>query len=159
MGDTALRRAMEQRQITVQALAERVGVDPKTVRRWMAGEGRTPYPRHRWKVCEVLEVDEVELWPAAVRQAVKTGPDREVLAVYPTIALVPREVWQQLIGGATRELALCFSAPHWLDREVPDLAGTLRRLAETGTRVRIVIADPDRPADGLPLSLAGRIEA
>jgi hypothetical protein len=107
----------------------------------------------------------MELWPGAVRQAVKTGPDREVLAVYPTHSAVPREVWRHLIADADRSIMLCGYAPYWLSWQVPDLAGLLGRKAAAGTTVRIVIGDPDTPlvvadeaATGGPLTLTARIQ-
>ena len=45
----ALRVAMAERGLTVEALAEKVGVDPKTVGRWI-NPGRLPHLRHRFDV-------------------------------------------------------------------------------------------------------------
>lgn len=126
-----MQRAMRERGMTAQTLAERVGVDPKTAGRWLSDGRRTPHPRHRRAVSEVLEVDEMELWPQ-VRAVVKTGPDREVIAVYPSHSAVPREVWRHLVADADREITLCGYAPYWLSWQVPDLAGLLRRKAAAG---------------------------
>jgi hypothetical protein len=46
-------------------LARKVGVDPKSVERWIT-KGRVPHPRHRWKACQILEREESELWPGAI---------------------------------------------------------------------------------------------
>src|SRR5436309_8240621 len=85
-----LRRALADAKMTERQLAERIGADPATVSRWVSDPTRTPQPRLRYAVADLLKVDEVSLWPNAVRTAVKTGPDREVLAVYPTRSAMPR---------------------------------------------------------------------
>jgi hypothetical protein len=46
-------------------LARKIGVDPKSVERWVT-KGRIPHPRHRWKACQILEREESELWPDAI---------------------------------------------------------------------------------------------
>jgi len=165
VANEALRRALAERRMTPAELARKVGVDPKTVARWLANEARLPHPRHRFAVCEILEVDEAMIWPLAVRAAVKTGPDREIHRVYPTHGLVPKEVWQHVISGATRELTLFGYAPYWLAREVRDLEGILRRSAAAGVRIRVITGDPDNPivaadeaSTGLPLTLTSRIQ-
>jgi transcriptional regulator with XRE-family HTH domain len=56
--------------IEITELARQVGVDPKTVERWMTG-GRIPYRRHRWNASRVLGIDESELWA-------DPNPDREI---------------------------------------------------------------------------------
>lgn len=83
MPNVALRQAMANARMTEQVLARRVGVDEKTIGRWVAQDARIPHPRHRWAACEALGADEAVLWPDAIRAAVKTGPDREIAAVYP----------------------------------------------------------------------------
>lgn len=159
---------MAEAKLNERQLAEHVGADPKTVSRWVSDEHRLPHPRTRWAVAELLGADEMALWPAAARAALKVGPDREVHAVHPSRAGMPTSVWQRLIGDAGRELALCGYTSYFLWQAVPNLSALLRVKAESGTRVRVVLGDPEaeitnRPigettggADG-PLSLAARI--
>ncbi|PWU51678.1 transcriptional regulator [Micromonospora globispora] len=63
----ALRAALNQTGYTCEALAERVGVDPKTVGRWLS-EGRIPHARHRVAAAGLLGRDVAEIWPDAVRR-------------------------------------------------------------------------------------------
>jgi len=165
MVNDALRRALAERRMTTGDLAEKLGTDPKTVARWVAEEGRTPHPRHRWAVADVLEVDEVALWPQAVRSALKTGPDREVRAVYPTRFAIPTALYHRLLADATREVVLCAYSYYGLWNRVPDLSETLRAKAEAGCRVRVTVGDPDSPmtrrleeVDPEPLAWASAIE-
>ncbi|HEU5376431.1 MAG TPA: helix-turn-helix domain-containing protein [Ktedonobacteraceae bacterium] len=45
---------------TVDEVAQVVGVDPKTVQRWL--QGRVPHARHRWAVAQLLNMREEDLW-------------------------------------------------------------------------------------------------
>ncbi|MEU5949268.1 DUF5753 domain-containing protein [Micromonospora sp. NPDC047465] len=58
----ALRAAMADRGETAESLAEQVGVDPKTIARWIT-PGRTPHPRHRAAAAAALGREVEDLWP------------------------------------------------------------------------------------------------
>ncbi|MEU7982311.1 helix-turn-helix transcriptional regulator [Micromonospora sp. NPDC049081] len=62
-----LRVAMAERGETVESLAHRVGVDPKTAGRWLSS-GRVPHPRTRVAVAGVLGREPAELWPEPYRR-------------------------------------------------------------------------------------------
>jgi hypothetical protein len=62
----ALRNAVLSSGLELPQIARSVGVDPKTVQRWIT-RGVVPHPRHRWKTCEILKADESEIWPDDVR--------------------------------------------------------------------------------------------
>jgi transcriptional regulator with XRE-family HTH domain len=137
-------RALHQAGLTEDDLAARLGVDPKTVRRW--SEGRAlPYRRHRWALAALLGTAETDLWPQL--RSVQSRPE-EVVAVYPHLAAVPREVWLHLFGAAQREIS-------FLDHHELSLAGDLdvvKVLAEragAGVPIRICLGDSgDSEADG-----------
>ncbi|MFI7647137.1 Scr1 family TA system antitoxin-like transcriptional regulator [Micromonospora sp. NPDC049460] len=67
MANEALRVAMAAKGETVESLAEKVRVDPKTAGRWLTS-GRIPHPRTRLAVAEVLDRDAAELWPEPFRR-------------------------------------------------------------------------------------------
>jgi len=140
--NVALRQAMAEARMTEQALARRVGVDEKTVGRWVTHDGRIPHPRHRWAACEALGVDEAVLWPEAIRAAVKTGPDREIAAVYPYRSACPASLWRRLITSAATEIMFAGYTNYFLWIEQPNLGAALRRKAGMGCRVRFLIGDP-----------------
>jgi hypothetical protein len=143
MPNVALRQAMTEARMNEQTLARHVGVDVKTISRWVAQDDRLPHPRHRWAASEVLGVDEGVLWPDAIRSAVKTGPDREVAAVYPYRSACPAALWRKLITGATREITCAGYTSYFLWIEQPNLAAALRRKAAQGCKVRFLVGDPD----------------
>jgi hypothetical protein len=54
------------------------------------------------------------LSPDAIRAAVKTGPDREVAAVYPYRSACPGSLWRKLITGAAGEITLAGYTSYFL---------------------------------------------
>lgn len=165
MANQALRHALASRALTPHQLAEAVGVDAKTVGRWMSDERRLPHPRHRWAVAAALEVEEQMIWPNAVREALKTGADREIVTVYPCRSAMPKSIWRELITGATRDLTFAGYTSYFLWLELDGLPTALRRKAEAGAQVRFLVGDPDSPVtaereriEGVPLTLSTRIQ-
>ncbi|MGW1448209.1 helix-turn-helix domain-containing protein [Micromonospora sp. NPDC002411] len=63
----ALRVALSDTGHSIESLAETVGVDPKTVGRWLT-EGRIPHPRHRFAAAEALHKDVSDIWPDTSRR-------------------------------------------------------------------------------------------
>lgn len=70
--NTALRNAILASGLELSQIARRVGVNPKSVQRWVT-RGVVPHPRHRWKTCEILSRDESELWPAVTSRLPETN--------------------------------------------------------------------------------------
>ncbi|MFB4304542.1 XRE family transcriptional regulator [Actinomadura sp. GTD37] len=111
-----------------------------------------------------MGVDEGMLWPEAVRKNMKTGPDREVIAVYPYRSACPKSVWRRLISEANKELTFAGYTNYFLWLEIPNLRDVLRRKAERGCRVRFLVGDPDSEVtrhreelEGVPLTVGTRI--
>ena len=137
-----LRRAMLRARLREDDIAARLGVDPKTVRRWL--NGRVPYPHNRAAIAELVGADEADLWPdAGGLLAARAWPD-ELGTVYPHRWAVPREVWARLFGSAEHEIAILAYSALFLAED----AGILRILADkgrAGVTVRIALGDPDGP--------------
>ena len=137
--NTALREAMAASQLTDTDVAAHLGVDPKTVRRWMTGQ--RPYPRHRWAVADLLGIAEADLWPEEEPSPTPpTSPHAQ--RVYPHRWQVPREVWHDLFASAEREIGILVYSGLFL----ADDAGMLKALAEQaqqGPSVRILLGDPE----------------
>lgn len=144
MPNERLRAALLERGLTAAALAEAIGVDQKTVERWIT-KGRTPYRRHRFAVASQLGVDETYLWPEALsRQQMASASESEIVTVYPHRWSVPRDVWGRLFGKAKREIGVLVYAGLFLSED----AGVQKIFAEkarAGVRVRILLGDPDSP--------------
>jgi transcriptional regulator with XRE-family HTH domain len=137
-----LRQALLRARLREDDVAARLGVDPKTVRRWL--NGRVPYPHNRVAIAELVGADEGELWPEAGGPlAARTRPE-ELGTVYPHRWAVPREVWVRLFGSAEREIDILAYSALFLAKDT----GILRILADkgrSGVNVRIALGDPDGP--------------
>lgn len=134
------RRALFRARLTEDDVASRLAVDPKTVRRWI--DGRMPYPRHRWALADLLNVNEHDLWPDLVPVSGGTPYNAEVVAVYPHRWAVPREVWHQLIEDARHEIYILAYSSLFLAEDSGILAALTAR-ARAGVAVRIALGDPD----------------
>ena len=87
MTNERLRAAVVGAGLTPQALSERVGVDPKTVERWIT-QARIPHRTHRLAVAALVGQDDGFLWPAAVSDAlVVLGAEDERHAVAQVMAV------------------------------------------------------------------------
>lgn len=126
-------------------LAARLGVDPKTVRRWL--NGRVPYPHNRAAIADLLGAKEADLWPGAGGTlSARVRPD-ELGNVYPHRWAVPREVWIRFFGSAEREIGILAYSALFLaeDRRI------LRLLVDkgrAGVTIRIALSDPENGHGG-----------
>ena len=134
---------MGEAKVTTRQLATRIGVTPKTVERWLTDDRLVPHPRNRADASRALGVTEEMLWPAAVRSAIKTGPDREIVAVYPYRSACPSAVWAKLVADSRSDIFLAGFTNYFLWLEQPNFLGTLRKKAEEGCRVRFLLGDPE----------------
>ena len=129
-------RALLRAGLTEEDVAVRLGVDPKTVRRWMEGRA-LPYPRHRWALAAMLGADEADLWP---QLRVGHFLPEEVQAVYPHAYAVPRGAWLRLFGSAEREIDV-LDGGEFAGRD-PGSIDVLADRARAGVMVRVCLACP-----------------
>jgi transcriptional regulator with XRE-family HTH domain len=138
-----LRAALLERGLTPAKLSDELGVDHKTVERWIGG--RLPYRRHRYALAARLGVDEAYLWPDALSdEQVAAASRSEVVAVYPHRSDVPRAVWERLFSAAEREIGVLVYAGLFLAEDTA-LQKILAGKARAGVRVRILLGDPQSP--------------
>jgi transcriptional regulator with XRE-family HTH domain len=162
MPNERLRAALLERGLTPSTLGEQLGVDHKTVERWIAG--RVPYRKHRYEVASRLGMDEAYLWPGALsREQVAAASDSEVVAVYPHRTDVPRDTWGRLFDSAEHEIGVLVYSGLFL-AEDSGIQKILAAKASAGARVRILLGDPasqqvaDRGADeGVDDAMAAKI--
>jgi hypothetical protein len=145
MPNDRLRDGLLKAGLTPVALAEHLGVDPKTVERWIT-QDRVPYPKHRNAVGALLKESEAYLWPNALspERAVKVAQS-EVVQVYPRRAAVPPDLWQRLLDKAEKQIGILVYGGLFLPEQNPRWVKTLRTKAEAGARVEILLGDPDSP--------------
>lgn len=131
---------MRQAGVSQVRLAAEVGVDPKTVERWIA-LGRTPHPRHRVAVADALTLPASLLWD--VPEESRDELPSEVVALYPHRRDVPPMLWQGLMAGVSRRFELHALAAMFLPDQTMNLATELAALADREVSVRLLLGDPD----------------
>lgn len=137
-----LRTAMLRAGLDEPGLARSVGVDPKTVNRWL--HGRTPRLRTRLAVAKVLVDTEANLWPAArPDQSPGNASTAEVVGAWAHRSHIPNELWLSLLETSRERIDLLGYAYPFLWELAPQVTGTIRAAALDGARVRIAVADPD----------------
>jgi transcriptional regulator with XRE-family HTH domain len=158
-----LQSTMNAKHVSAESIAEKVGVDVKTVQRWISG--RMPHPKFRWEVARILEEREDYLWPAdeATTSHSKTCTS-ELIAAYAQRSDVAPELWWEMFTKAQKQIDLLGFALLFLPEQHPDLIDLLDKKSQQGCRIRIAMADPgDKHVEerdeeeGLEGTLAARI--
>ncbi|MGQ0466901.1 MAG: helix-turn-helix domain-containing protein [Sporichthyaceae bacterium] len=163
-GNARLRDALLCCDLTTAEVAAKLGVDRKTVERWV-GLGRIPYPQSRRQLSVLLGRSEAYLWPEALTPGQQTSAlEAELVRVYPHRASVPGELWQQLLASAAERVEILVYAGIWLPDQNPRLADLLNRKARDGVEVRILLGDPDSSdvarrgaEEGIGDAMAGKV--
>jgi len=139
-----LRSALLRKNLDVAGLAEAVGVDTKTVTRWLSG--RVPRQRTRLAVADILGETEADLWPQT-RLDLAPGAEAtaEVVGAWAHRADVPQHLWTSLLANATSRIDLLGYAYPFIFELVPDSMQRLADKAAAGARIRLAFADPDCP--------------
>jgi transcriptional regulator with XRE-family HTH domain len=140
-------------------LADEVGVDPKTVERWVSS-GRLPRETYRRRVAHALAVPEPVLWPQA------DGPAHgiaEFASVYATRHELSPATVGSMLDGATERIDVLAYAALWLWDTVPRFQERLIEKVRQGVGVRMCLGDPDSDAvrrrgeeEGIGAGMAGR---
>ena len=138
-----LRAALLERGITPAKLSEELGVDHKTVERWV--KGRLPYRRHRYALAARLKVDEAYLWPHALsKDQVWAASESEVLAIYPHRSDVPRDILERIFSAAEQEIGVLVYAGLFFAEDAAAQTLLVDK-ARAGVRVRFLLGDPGSP--------------
>ncbi|MFG1997787.1 helix-turn-helix domain-containing protein [Spirillospora sp. NPDC048911] len=144
MPNERLRAVLLEQGLTVAALAEAIGVDQKTVERWITKD-RTPYRKHRYAVASRLGVDETYLWPNALSdEQITSASGSELVTLYPHRTSVPRDAWGRLFASAKEEIGVLVYAGLFLSED-PNVQRIFAEKAGAGVRVRILLGDPESP--------------
>ncbi|GLI00674.1 XRE family transcriptional regulator [Phytohabitans aurantiacus] len=144
-------------------LAQAVGVDAKTVSRWIGG--RVPHRTSRALVAKHLGEDEITLWPTSrPDQAPGASATAEIVGAWAHRADVPTDLWVSLLDGARERVDLLGYAYPFMFEITPQATETLAKRCAGGLRARIAVADPNCPhvaerdaLEQLGGTLAGRI--
>lgn len=141
MANDRLRDAISRGGHTVDAVADHIGVDPKSVERWIT-QDRIPYPKNRHSIAALLRESESYLWPSAVSDAKATAASgSEVVQVFPSRSAIPRDLWDHLLDQATGRIDVLVYVGMFLT-ETPNLLPTLEAKGAAGARIRFLFGDP-----------------
>ena len=145
MPNDRLRDVLMSKGLTPEEVAERLGVDPKTVERWIT-VGRTPYPRYRHAIAVMAGESETYLWPKALpSQRRAEVAQSEIVQVYPHRSSLPGELWDSLLERATTYVDILVYVGMFMT-EKPDLLKALRDKGENGARIRLLLGGRNAPA-------------
>lgn len=145
MANERLRDALMSAGQTTETAADHVGVDAKTVERWLT-QDRVPYPRHRGSLAALVARSESYLWPGAVpAQRQKKASTSEIVETYPHRSDVPTQLWDDLLLRAQSSIDVLVHAGQFLI-ERSGFVAALGQKASSGTAVRIAFGAPDSDA-------------
>lgn len=122
----------------VEEFADELGVDPKTVERWVS-TGRVPRPAYRHRAEKTLSVPAPLLWPGA------PGPAHgieELAATYATRNELAPATVASLLDAATEHIDILAFAAMWLWDTVPRFTERLMAKDKAGVQIRICLGDP-----------------
>ena len=127
--------------VSTQNAADALGVDPKTVERWIT-TGRLPYPRHRRNLATLLRESVGYLWPDAAATNTLVHAESELIKLYSRRVNIPLDLWDRLLEAAQERIDIMAHAGLFLFEQTPDLINRLQEKADDGVKVRILISDP-----------------
>jgi hypothetical protein len=139
-----LRTAIIRAGVTHTDLAAAVGVDAKTVTRWI--NGRVPHRVNRMAIARHLGAEEGTLWPVPQPDEEQEGlVTSEVVGAYAHRADVPYALWESLLLGAVKQLDIVGYCSLFFWEQHGRLPELIAEKCAAGARVRIVLADPASP--------------
>jgi transcriptional regulator with XRE-family HTH domain len=152
-----LRTTLRSKQFTVEMFASELGVDPKTVQRWLTLD-RCPHRSTAYRAATLLDVPATWLWPELDDGRCGSNAT-EVVAFYPHRSETPKHLWLDLLVSARRQLWLLAYASLFLPEENPEAIDLIKHKAKSGVEVKIVLGDPDSPEAALRGREEGLFEA
>jgi hypothetical protein len=141
MPNERLRATLLDSEYNERLLADDLGLDHKSVQRWITRDV-TPRRSTAHRAAKLLGVSPAWLWPGLEAER-ESASQAEIVTLYPHRSEVPRHLWLDLLTAATRRVWLYANASLFLPEENLESIGIIRRKAESGTQVRILLADPD----------------
>ncbi len=125
--------------------AHQLGVDPKTVERWIR-TGRAPYPKYRHKLAALLREGEMYLWPdSLIAEKAVAVSESEIIKTYSHRNSVPADLWDRLLDRAQDGIDILVYVGMFMT-EKADLLTTLQKKAENGTQIRLLLGDRNSAA-------------
>ncbi|SDG84163.1 hypothetical protein SAMN05421505_108216 [Sinosporangium album] len=143
MANERLRAALLASPFTEEALAAHLGIDPKSVQRWIT---RDVIPRRATAhgAAQALDAPLAYLWPELAVDP-PAASEAEIVRLYPHRSATPRQLWLDLLSRASSHVWLFANASLFLPEDNPESISMLMDKAAAGLSVRIMMGDPDTP--------------
>jgi transcriptional regulator with XRE-family HTH domain len=159
-----LRGAIVDLGLTLDEVAERLGVSAKTVERWINDPERKPYRRFQYATASLLKCEVSYLWPDERTSAEVTATgNAELVRLYPHRSVVMQTLWTNLYSKATRQFDLLVYSGFWLTEDAT-FHRIVKEKAADGVPIRFMLGEPDSPAvavrgedEGIGAAMAGKI--
>ncbi|MEV6331474.1 helix-turn-helix domain-containing protein [Streptomyces sp. NPDC051909] len=146
MANERLRGAIVESGMTLDQIAERLGVSAKTVERWVNEPKRQPYRRYKYATASLLGREVSFLWPEERTSAeVTEAGNAELVQLYPHRSVVPNRLWPQLYAGAKRHFDVLVYSGFWLTEDAA-FHQVVKEKSADGLRIRFMLGDPDSAA-------------
>ncbi|MEV8043579.1 helix-turn-helix transcriptional regulator [Streptomyces griseoluteus] len=145
MPNERLRASMATAGLTHADLAEQVGIDPKSVERWV-NKDRVPRLATATRAAELLREDIHALWPALRQPRRARAISPELVALYPHRADLPIAAYVELFAQARERIDVLVYAGVFLHEGYPRLNALLEERAADGCSIRIAVGDASSPA-------------
>jgi transcriptional regulator with XRE-family HTH domain len=128
--------------LTAEQFADIVGVDPKTVQRWVAG--RTPHRRHRATAARALDLTEHDLWPDETPAVAEDDPHRrsDVIASWAAADQQGAPDLAEVVASARGQVDVLDNANRLLCDEL--MIAALLQTASPTCPVRVLVHTPRR---------------
>lgn len=164
MANETLRGAIVESGLTLEQVADRLGVSAKTVERWISDQKRKPYRRFQYHLASLLRREVSYLWPdERTSDEVTTSSGSELVKLYPHRSVVPPETWYTLYARATERFDVLVYSGFWLTEDAR-FHQLVREKAAARVPVRFMLGEPDSDAvavrgvdEGIGSSLAAKI--
>lgn len=145
MANDRLRDALMAARITHEDLVKELGVNVKTVERWVT-QDRKPYPQFRHRISVLVQKDESWLWPDGYsRKRRGEISESEIVHIYPYRVDVPDMLWAKLFENATENVGILAYSGFFLAEQHAHRIEMLKQKADDGASIRILLGDPDSP--------------
>ncbi len=141
MANDRLRAAMRSNNYDYAVFGEEIGVDPKTVQRWVTKD-RTPHRNTAYRAAQLLEVPADYLWPD-LQATTGEGASGEVVNFYSHRSQVPKQAWLELATGAKKRIDFLTYASLFFGEDNPEAIALIKHKAANGVAVRFILGDPD----------------
>jgi hypothetical protein len=146
MPNERLRDALSRSGHSYESLGDAIGVDPKSIQRWVTHD-RVPHGRNRHRASKELGESGTWLWPTAAAAGRSDEAARsELVQLYPRRSAVTPESWDRLFSKATTFIDILVYAGLFLPEQMPAAVELIRSKASDGARVRLLLGEPSSAA-------------